>query len=84
MRLARRFNLSQAGVCYVVKKGEKIIKEKAIPIIEWQLNFLRISPKFITKEPALISPLAVNSREPGGGDCLQIRKIKSCHFDYPV
>jgi hypothetical protein len=34
MRLARRFNLSQAGVGYAVKKGEKIIKEKAIPIIE--------------------------------------------------
>ncbi len=33
-RLARRFNMSQAGVGYAVKKGEKIVKEKAIPMIE--------------------------------------------------
>jgi len=33
-RLARRFNMSQAGVGYAVKKGEKIVKEKAIAMIE--------------------------------------------------
>ena len=33
-RLARRFNMSQAGVGYAVKKGEKIVKEKATPMIE--------------------------------------------------
>ena len=32
--LARRFNMSQAGVGYAVKKGEKIVKEKAIAMIE--------------------------------------------------
>ncbi len=33
-RLARRFNMSQAGVSYAVIKGEKIVKEKAIPMIK--------------------------------------------------
>ena len=33
-RLARRFNMSQAAVSYAVKKGEKIVKEKAIVMIE--------------------------------------------------
>ena len=33
-RLARQFKMSQAGVSYAVKKGEKIVNEKAIPMIE--------------------------------------------------
>ena len=33
-RLARRFKMSQAGVSYAVKKGEKIVQEKGLPMIE--------------------------------------------------
>jgi hypothetical protein len=44
-RLARRFKMSQAGIGYTVRKGEKIIKEKAIPMVAQLLNFLRTSPK---------------------------------------
>jgi hypothetical protein len=38
-RLARRFNMSQAGVGYAVKRGEKIVKETAIPMTEKLVNF---------------------------------------------
>jgi hypothetical protein len=33
-QLARRFTMTQAGVGYAVRRGEKIIKEKAILMIE--------------------------------------------------
>jgi hypothetical protein len=33
-RLARRFKMTQAGVGYAVRRGEKIVKEKAILMIE--------------------------------------------------
>jgi hypothetical protein len=37
--LARRLNISQAGVGYAVEKGETIVKKKAILMIEYLLNF---------------------------------------------
>jgi hypothetical protein len=33
-RLARRFKMRPAGIGYAVRKGEKIVKEKAIPMVE--------------------------------------------------
>jgi hypothetical protein len=33
-QLARRFTMTQAGVGYAVRRGEKIVKEKAILMIE--------------------------------------------------
>jgi hypothetical protein len=33
-RLARRLKMSQAGVGYAVRRGEKIVKDKAIPMIK--------------------------------------------------
>jgi hypothetical protein len=33
-QLARRFKMTQAGVGYAVRRGEKIVKEKAIPMID--------------------------------------------------